>query len=79
MWLGFSVRLSCLSAHDLPEKTGPAPLAFGPLPQLPDPAGHGQPAGSVLHVETLLTVQRLLYHVIICHVVIFNPIDVIYI
>lgn len=48
MWLGFSVCLSCLSAHDLPEEAGVAPLAIGPLPQLPDPSGHSQPAGSVL-------------------------------
>lgn len=63
MWLGFSVPLSRLNPHDLPEKAGAAPLAVGPLPQLPDPAGHGQPGGSVLHVEKqwdadTLTIQK---------------------
>lgn len=53
MWSGLSVRLSCFSPHDLPETAGGAPLAVGSLPQFPDPAGDGQPAGSVLHVEQL--------------------------
>lgn len=51
MWPGFSVCLPFLSPNDLPEKAGAAPLAVSPLPQFPDPAGHGQPAGSVPHVE----------------------------
>lgn len=53
LWLGLSVCLSCLSAHDLSEKAGVAPLAVGPLPQFPDPDGHSQPAGSILCVEKL--------------------------
>lgn len=48
MWLGFSVCLSCLSPHDLPEKAGKASLAISRLPQFPDSAGRGQPPGSVL-------------------------------
>lgn len=59
MWLGLSVCLSCLSAHDLSEKAGLAPLAVSTLPQPPDPDGHSQLAGSVLCVEKQLASDPL--------------------
>lgn len=51
MWFGPRVHLSRLNPHDLQEAAGDAHLGIRPLPQLPDPAGHSQHAGSVLHVE----------------------------
>lgn len=48
---GSGVHLSSSGAHDLPEATGDTQLAVGCLPQLPHPAGIGQPGGSVFRVE----------------------------
>lgn len=52
MWIGFSVRLPCLSPHDLPETAGPAQLAISPLPQHADPARHCQLSCSALNVKS---------------------------
>ena len=55
---GSGVRLPCAGPHDLSEATGGAPLALSPVPQLPDPAGLGQPGGSVLHVAAAASRRR---------------------
>lgn len=64
---GFSVYLPCISAHDLPEKAGLAPLAVGRLPQFLDRSGVGQPGRSVLHVEKQSASDSLRHHNIVAN------------
>lgn len=59
---GFSVYLPRVSAHDLPEKAGLAPLAVSCLPQFLDRSGVGQPGRSVLHVEKQSASDSLYLH-----------------
>lgn len=59
---GFSVYLPRISAHDLPEKAGLAPLAISRLPQFFDRSRVGQPDRSVLHVEKQSASDSLYHH-----------------